>query len=100
VPRKDASAEIVRYRLLKKDGQQQVEVTVWFRCPNCGKRHRVREMFTPPRNFSEPVYSRHCGHVRVQMPWAWAATKAQAKKSRYTGVLFINGKPVSAHQKG
>ncbi len=94
---KEVAAEIVRYRMLRR--QSQVEVTVWFRCPNCGKKHRVRELFTPPHNFTEPIYARRCGHVRVMMPWAFAAAKVQAKKKfEYTGVLICNGKPLLAEQ--
>lgn len=85
------TAEIVRYRMLRKASQSQVEVVVWFRCPNCGKCHRVREMFIPPHNFTEPIYARRCGHVRVMMPWAFAA----AKKKR---VLICNGKVVTGAQ--
>lgn len=91
-----AVAEIVRYRMLRKARQSQVEVTVWFTCPNCGRRHRVREMFTPPCNFSEPIHCRRCGHIRVQMPWAFAAAKKKHVHVReYAGVLICNGKVVT-----
>lgn len=70
--RKDATVELVRYRLVRKDGQEHSEITVWFRCPHCGKRHRAREIcIIPPLIFSVVGYSLRCGDVRVPMPWAW-----------------------------
>ncbi len=89
-------AEIVRYKMLRKDGQQQVEISVWFRCPKCGRRHSHREIFTPPHNFDEPARTHRCGaYITVSMPWAFAAARAQTKKFEYRGVLIINGKPVT-----
>lgn len=51
---------------------------VKFDCPNCGKRHRRREIFLHiPANFRCVGYSLKCGFVRVVMPWAERDTWVQ-----------------------
>lgn len=84
------AGEIFRYRMLRKNGQQQVEVVVWFTCPNCGKRHHVREIASTPFGFKAPFYGNFpCGNFVVLMPWELVQRKVKRTRSPKPAKILV-----------
>lgn len=84
------AGEIFRYRMIRKAGQSQAEVTVYFTCPNCGKRHHVRELASTPFNFEAPYYGNFpCGNFVVLMPWTLARRKVKRTRTPKPAKILV-----------
>jgi hypothetical protein len=64
-----------------RDNGHSLDVKFDFLCPNCGKRHWVKEIDGPERLLSTVAWKLECGWVTVRMPWA--ETPDRQRKSIY-----------------
>ncbi len=61
------------YTMRRNEQTGQATTTVMFNCPNCSKRHTIREIYSHiPAPFETVGRSLRCGPVRIAMPWAKA----------------------------